>query len=286
MQSARRLAETQAAVLAPGAADWDCEGVQNPPRLPISLVVIAQDEEDRLADCLRSADFCAESLVLDGGSRDRTVELARSLGARVEVRAFDGHVRQKSAALEHATQDWVLSLDADERVSPALRAEILALFSRGEPPCAGYSVPRLTWHLGRWIRGGGWYPDRKLRLFRRVGARCGGVDPHDRFFVEGRVGALRGDLLHFTYRDLAHHLQKMDSYTTIAAERLHAAGRGWALTQMLLRPPHAFLRAWLFQAGFRDGRVGFKLATLDARYQWLRFSKLRRLRRASHSRPS
>lgn len=254
-----------------------------PAPLPISLVVIAQDESDRIADCLRSAEFCADRFVLDGGSRDDTVAIARAAGARAEFRRFDGFVSQKSAALERALQPWVLSLDADERVSPRLAAEIRALFAAGEPACDGYEFPRLSHHLGRWIRHGGWYPDRKLRLFRRGRGRIAGRDPHDRVEVDGRIGRLRGDLLHHPYRSLEQHLARMERYTTIAAAELHAAGRGAATLHWLLRPPLAFLRAYFLRAGFLDGGAGLRLAVLEARYQRLRFAKLRALRRGSAS---
>lgn len=250
-------------------------------RIPVSLVVIAQNEAAHVGDCLRSADFCADRFVLDGGSTDATPALAAAAGARVAQRPFDGFVTQKRAALEHAQHDWVLALDADERVSPALRAELEALFATGEPPCAGYTMPRLSWHLQRWIRGGGWYPDRKLRLFRRSRAAVTGTDPHDRFTVEGPVGRLRGDLLHYPYRDLAHHRAKMDRYTTIAAERLLERGRRGAAWRMLLMPPLAFLRSYLLRCGLRDGRAGLTLAALESRYEWLRYSKLRALQRAA-----
>lgn len=253
--------------------------------LPISLVVIAQDEEARLEDCLRSAAFCADRFVLDGGSRDGTVALAQRLGARTGHRPFDGFVTQRRAAVAEARHDWVLCLDADERVSDALAGEIRALFAHGAPALAGYDFPRLAHHLGRWIRHGGWYPDRKLRLCDRRRARFAGREPHDRIEVDGEVGHLRGDLLHHPYRDLAQHLARMERYTTIAAERLHAEGRGRGATvQWLLRPPLAFLRAYLWRAGLLDGAAGFRLALLEARYHRLRFGKLRRLRRAGSGR--
>ncbi len=250
-------------------------------RIPVSLVVIAQNEAAHIVDCLRSAAFCQDALVLDGGSTDATPALAAAEGARVEYRAFDGFVSQRNAALARARFDWVLVLDADERVSPALGAEILALFACGEPPCNGYSMPRLSWHLGRWIRGGGWYPDRKLRLFRRSLGGSTGVEPHDKLRVTGPVGELRGDLLHYPYKDLAQHRARMDRYTTIAAERMYAHGRPFATLRMLVMPPLVFLRSYVLRRGLRDGRAGLILAGMEARYEWLRYRKLRALRRAA-----
>ncbi len=245
--------------------------------LPVTVFVIAQDEEAHIADCLASAAFAAERVVLDGGSRDRTRELAAAAGARVEQRPFDGMNAQKNAALDLCRQPWVLNLDADERVGEELRRELEALFAAGEPPCAGYTMPRRAFHLGRWIRGGGWYPDRKLRLFRRTAGRFAGRDPHDKVVVDGPVGRLGGDLLHYAYRDLAHHVAKMDGYTTAAARSAHAAGRRAALPRMLLAPPLRFLKAYFLRAGFRDGRAGLVLAWMAARYEWHRYRKLRRL---------
>jgi len=253
-------------------------------KIPVSLVVIAQDEEEMLGDCLASVPFVAEKVVLDGGSRDRTVEIAQRHGALVHERPFDGWISQKNAALALATQPWVLSLDADERVSPELAEELQALFGSGDPSCDGYTLPRRAWHLGRWIRGGGWYPDRKLRLIRRGSGRWGGRDPHDKLRVRGPVGHLRGDLLHFPYRDLAHHRAKMEGYTSAAARSALAAGRRYPRLRMLFAPPLRFVKAYLLRAGFRDGGAGLVLAWMAARYEWLRWRKLSALLREDRSR--
>ncbi len=256
------------------------------PCLPLSVVIIAQNESDHILACLESAPFAAEWVVLDGGSTDNTVALAEEFGARVEHRPFAGWIEQKNAALALCKHDWVLSLDADERVSPALAQEIFQLFTTAEgeisadaPSCSGYRMPRLSYHLGRWIRGGGWYPDRKLRLFRRSLGFWGGRDPHDKVQLQGAVGELRGDLLHYPYRDLAHHRTKMDRYTQTAAERLFEDGRRGAWWRRWLMPPLAFLRAFFLRGGFRDGWVGLRLACLEVRYEWLRYSKLYALER-------
>jgi len=260
----------------------------DPGNIPLSVVVIAQDESAHIQDCLKSASFAEEAIVLDGGSQDDTVALAEACGARVETQAFHGWIAQKNAALALASHDWVLSLDADERVSPELAEEIKQLFrapdgsySAEAPACQGYDMPRRAFHLGKWIRGGGWYPDRKLRLFRRSKGKWGGRDPHDKLMLEGSLGALHGDLLHYPYRDLRHHLEKMERYTDTAAARLHEDGRRGAWYRRYLQPPLGFLKAYLLQAGFRDGRVGLRLALLHARYEWLRYSKLHALDRAA-----
>ncbi|HEX9795310.1 MAG TPA: glycosyltransferase family 2 protein [Planctomycetota bacterium] len=248
-------------------------------KLPISVVVIAQNEAAHVGDCLVSAGFAAELLVLDGGSDDQTVAIALRAGARVEQRAFDGWISQKNAALEMARQDWVLSLDADERVSPGLAAEIRGLFSGSGPDADGYEIPRRAFHLGRWIRGGGWYPDRKLRLIRRGKGCWTGRDPHDRLTVAGRVRRLQQDLLHYPYADLAAHVARMDRYTTAAAQAAFEAGRGAALLRMVVTPPLRFLKAYLVRGGFRDGRAGLVLAVLAAEYERMRYAKLWDLQR-------
>jgi glycosyltransferase involved in cell wall biosynthesis len=247
--------------------------------LPLSVVIIAQDERLNIVDCLRSAAFASERVVVDGGSQDETVRLCEQEGARVVHRRVDGFIKQREASIAAASEDWVLCLDADERVSPALEQEIRSLFADGSPDCDGYFLPRLAFHLGRWIRGGGWYPDAKMRLFRRAVARNVGAEPHDRIEVDGPTRRLKADLLHYPYRDLAHHLEKMNRYTDTAARSMFERGRGFAALRMLVMPPLSFLRAYLLRLGIRDGWAGIRLACLDARYEFLRYRKLWRLRR-------
>lgn len=244
------------------------------PRL--SVCVVAMDEERNVAECLRSADFADEWIVVDSHSKDRTRELAAQCGARVIERDWPGHVQQKNFALDQATHDWVLCLDADERVSPELRASILAALERAELP-AGFECARRTRYLGRWIRHGGWYPDRKLRLFRRTAGRWGGTNPHDHVRVDGPVERLAGDLLHHSYRSLSDHLRTIDSFTTIAAREKHAAGRRAGLLDTTLRPLGKFLRMYVLRAGFLDGWPGFAAAVSGAYYVFLKYAKLREM---------
>lgn len=256
-----------------------CVGMAEPELLPLSVVIIAQDERRNIVDCLRSVAFASERVVVDGGSKDETVQLCEQEGARVVNRKFDGFIPQREASIAAASQDWVLCLDADERVSEALEAEIRALFTEGTPDAFGYELPRLAFHLGRWIRGGGWYPDAKMRLFDRRKAQNVGAEPHDRIVVEGAVRRLKADLLHYPYRDLQHHLQKMDRYTDTAAQSMFERGRRFASLRLCIMPPLSFLRSYLLRLGMRDGFAGMRLACLDARYEFLRYSKLRRLQK-------
>jgi glycosyltransferase involved in cell wall biosynthesis len=242
-------------------------------RPPLSVCIVAMNEEDRIAECLRSADFADDWIVVDSHSTDRTREVARDAGARVIERDWPGHVAQKNFALEQASHDWVLCLDADERVSPELRASILAALDRAELP-DGFSFPRRNRYLGRWIRHGGWYPDRKLRLFRRGRGRWGGRNPHDRVHLDGTVVELTGDLLHDSYRSLSDHLRTIDSFTTIAASEKHAAGERATLIDVTLRPWGRFARMYLLKAGFMDGMPGFIAALMGTYYVFLKYAKL------------
>lgn len=243
-------------------------------RPKLSVCVIAKDEEAKIADCLRSASFADEWIVVDSHSTDRTREIAASLGARVVERDWPGHVEQKNHALSLATHDWVLCLDADERVSDELRASILAALERSSLP-DGFECARRTWYLARWIRHGGWYPDRKLRLFRRSAGSWTGRNPHDRVEVRGRVERLAGDLLHLSYDSLSDHLATIDSFTTIAAREKRAAGESAGFLDLTLRPFGKFVRMYVLKLGVLDGWPGFAAAVSGAYYVFLKYAKLR-----------
>ena len=251
-------------------------------RPPLSVCIVAMNEEDNIEECLASAGFAQEWIVIDSHSTDATREKAAARGARVVERDWPGHVQQKNFAIGEASNDWVLCLDADERVSPELRASILAALERPQD-ADGYAMARRTGYLGRWIRRGGWYPDRKIRLFRRSKGRWGGVNPHDHVHVEGRVGRLAGDLLHYSYRSISDHLRTIDSFTTIAAKEKHAAGRRAGIVDLTLRPFGKFLRMYVLKAGFLDGAPGLVVAVTGAFYVFLKYAKLREIERAALS---
>ncbi len=243
----------------------------------LSLVVIARDEADRIAECLASVPFAAEKLVVDSGSTDGTAEIAERAGARVIRTDWPGHVAQKNRAMDLATQPWVLSLDADERLSHQAAADLhAALRSPGD--AVGFSFPRLSTWLGTPLRHGRWYPDRKVRLVRRGQARWVGDDPHDRLAAEGPVRPLGGDILHVPYRDLSEHLSTIDRYSRVHAEALAKRGELSRWWDVVGRPPLHFVDAYLLRAGFLDGIPGFAVAGLGATHvmlKWLRLWQLR-----------
>jgi glycosyltransferase involved in cell wall biosynthesis len=253
-------------------------------RASLSACIIARDEEDRLGDCLASLAFCDEVVVVDAHSTDRTREIAEAAGARVIEREWPGHVAQKEFAIRQARNDWVLCIDADERVSPPLEKEIVALRDLGFPERAGWRMPRLSCYLGRWIRHGTWYPDHQLRLFDRRRGRWTGRDPHDRVELDGPAGRLRGDLLHHPYRSLEDHLATIDRYTTGSAALLHEQGRRARVIDLVVRPPWRFLRFYVLAGGWREGWRGLLMAYLAAHYVRLKYAKLWLLERASHAR--
>lgn len=247
-----------------------------PGRQSLSVCVITRDEEDRIGDCLASVAWADERIVVDSGSTDRTAAVAREHGARVIERPWPGYPAQKNFALGEAVSDWVLSLDADERVSPELADELRAFLAAPPAGVVAASVPRLTRYLGRWIRRGGWYPDRKVRLARRGAARWEGGDLHERLVPDGPTARLRGDLLHHTYRDVADHLRRIDRYSTEAARGLHARGTGRAAAAagLVLKPPAKFLAMYVLKGGFLEGMPGFIVAALGGYYVFLRYAKL------------
>jgi glycosyltransferase involved in cell wall biosynthesis len=242
------------------------------------------DEEDRIGDCLESLAFCDEILVVDSHSKDGTRALAAARGARVVERDWPGHVAQTEFAIRAAAHDWVLCVDADERISPGLRGEIERLRDQGFPGCAGWRTPRLSSYLGRWMKRGAWVPDWQLRLFDRRRGRWGGNDPHDHVLTDGSVGDLRGPLLHHPYRDLAEHLRTIDRYTTIMAEGMHARGVRASALDLAVRPASRFLRAYVLKLGILEGWRGFLQACLAAHYGRMKYAKLLVLQRGEETR--
>ncbi|MDV2451662.1 glycosyltransferase family 2 protein [Xanthomonas hortorum] len=233
----------------------------------ISACIIAFNEADRLRDCLSSLAFCDEIVVVDSGSTDATVALATALGARVLQRDFDGYRSQKAYCVEQASHDWVLCLDADERISDALRASIVAARDAGFTEAAGYRFARLSDYFGRFLRHGNAYPDRVLRLFdRRRGGWRGKREIHEAASVDGTVVTLSGDLIHYPYRSLAQQLAKTQRYAQMMAEHEYARGKRATWSKLVLAPAWRFWRGYLLRGGFRDGWHGLIYAYVRANY--------------------
>ncbi len=242
-------------------------------RPTISAVVICQDEEDHIGACLDSLAWCDERVVVDSGSSDRTVEIAGEKGANVLHHAWPGYVAQKNWALDQATCDWVLSLDADERCTEGLRGEIERTLA-GEAGSDGYAVRRHVFYLGRWIDHGGWYPDWKLRLVRRGAARWGGVDPHDKLEIAGLPERLDGELVHFTYPDFSGHLRTVQKFSDVVSAEWEKAGRGFSVWRAMIHPPAKFLECYVWKSGWRDGWPGFVIAVTSSFYVFAKYVKL------------
>lgn len=244
---------------------------------PISAVIIALDEEDRLPGALASVRFCDEVVVVDAGSTDRTREVAEAAGARVLVNApWPGFLAQRRLATSAARHEWVLALDADERVSDPLRAEIEALRRRGLSG-PGYLIPRVAHYLGRWIRGTDWYPDLQLRLFDRRRGRWEGGLVHESVRVEGTPGRLRHELQHFSYRDVAEHLRSIEQYARLWAQQAFAEGRRAGLAAGFGAGAWAFIRNYLLRRGFLLGGTGLAISTLNAHYAFTKLLLLHEL---------
>lgn len=241
--------------------------------MPVSVTVITRDEAANIDACLASVAWADEVLVVDCGSTDRTVEIARARGARVIVKDWPGYSAQKNFAAAEASNDWILSVDADERVTPELASEIRSTLATS-PTIAGFRIPRVTWHLGRWIRTTDWYPDYQLRLYDRRRASWKERRVHESVTADGPVGQLKNELQHYAYRDITHHHQTMDRYTTLAAEDMYASGRRAGVVDVALHPPAAFLRNYVLRRGFTDGMPGFIISVMNAHYVFLKFAKL------------
>jgi glycosyltransferase involved in cell wall biosynthesis len=244
----------------------------------LTVTVITHNEARNLAAALESVSWADEVVVIDSHSTDDTVAIARRAATRVEVRDWPGYGAQKNYAASIASNDWILSLDADERVTPELASDIRALMGDG-PSALGYRIPRVAFYLGTWIRSTDWYPDYQLRLYDRRAGRWTERRVHESIELTGTPGQLRHDLQHFPYRDISHHLATIDRYTTLAAEEWHAAGRRATAPQILVHTELAFARNFVLKRGFTDGAAGLIVSSLNSYYVFLKLAKLWELQR-------
>ncbi len=241
--------------------------------MSLSVIIIARNEAQRIEACLRSAQFAEEIVLVDSGSTDGTVAIARKYTDRVLETEWRGYAATRQLALEHATQEWVLWLDADESVPPALRDEIGAALAAGLH--AGYHIARKTLFLGHWIRHCGWYPGYVLRLFRRdADPRFTNEEVHESLRIRGTTGHLKQPMIHDTDPTLHHYLSKFNSFTSLGARQLYLSGRRFRLTDLVFRPMLTLLKMYVLKRGFLDGLPGLILCGLSACYVFTKYAKL------------
>lgn len=240
----------------------------------LSVITLALNEEHNIADCLESVRWADEIIVVDSGSTDNTVAIATRYTPIVLQVEWQGYGATKNLAMQKASGDWILWLDADERVPPTLAAEIREILQKDDTNTHGYEVARRAYFLGKWIRHSGWYPGRVTRLFRKAYARFTETLVHEQIVVDGPIGRLRHDLLHFTDPNLEHYFSKFNRYTTLAARDLWAAGRRSSLYDLLVRPAFVFVKMYILRRGFLDGMHGFILCVASACYVFAKYAKL------------
>lgn len=244
-------------------------------RPTLSVILIVRNEAGNIRDCLASVSWADELIVVDSGSTDETLAIAREFTRFVFSHDWPGFGPQKNRALGYATRDWVLSLDADERVTPELRQEIEAVIAGGH--LDGYWMPRLSQFCGTFVRHSGWYPDPVLRLFRRAQGRFSDSLVHEKVVLSGKAGMLEHPLLHYSYLSVQDVERKVEQYSSAAAQQMFQSGKSVWPTTAFLRGAWAFLRTYVLKRGLLDGRTGFRIAVMNARTTFLKYRKLVRL---------
>lgn len=239
----------------------------------ISATIICKNEERNIQRCLQHLDFVDEIVVVDSGSEDRTLEICKRFTDRVMYHPWPGYIEQKNYALEQATHEWVLSLDADEVVSPELKEDILDALRNDQGKYDGYRVNRHVYYLGRWINHC-WYPEYKIRLFKKCKGRWVGKNLHERVELNGKYRDLKGDLEHYTYRNISQHLHTIDSFSSLGADGKFEEGKSARLLDLVFNPMFRFLKLYVLKRGFLDGMPGFIIAVLGSYYCFLKYAKL------------
>ncbi|MBW1740968.1 MAG: glycosyltransferase family 2 protein [Deltaproteobacteria bacterium] len=250
----------------------------------LSVVIITYNEEQNIGRCLESVQWADEIIIVDSFSTDRTIDIARKYTDKIFQRALDGYGAQKNYAISKATNTWILALDADERLTPELSEEILALFRSGEPAMAAYELPYKVFFGNRWVRHSGWYPEYHIRLFRKDKGRFKERFVHEGVEVSGPVGRLRHFVEHYTYRSISDFIQRMDRYSTLSAEAYYKEGRHVSWTETVFRAWFTFVQMYFLKRGFLDGALGFQLAILYSYYTFVKYAKLKELRQTEKER--
>ena len=242
-------------------------------KTPLSVVIITKNEASRIEDCLKSVDWAAEAIVLDDFSADNTVEIAKRYTPRVFQRQMDFEGKHRNYAYDMATYDWILSLDADERVTPELQREITDLLNTG-PTCNGYTIPRKNFMASTWVRYGGMYPSAQLRLFRKDKFRYDEhAEVHPQAYMPDPRGALKSDIIHYTYRNFTDAIAKLDRQTDLEARKWFREKRKIGIFSTIRKTIDRFWRAYFSKQGYKDGVIGLFLAVNSGMYQFLSFAK-------------
>lgn len=245
----------------------------------ISAAIITFNEEKNIERCIKSLfGVVDEIIIVDSGSEDKTQEIASSLGAKVIVNSFEGHIQQKNFAITQTQNDWVISLDADEALSDELKKSILEV--KGILSGSGYEFNRLTNYCGKWIKHCGWYPDKKLRLFKKDKGAWGGKNPHDKYILTNESPRhLKGDILHYTFYEVSEHKAQIIKFTDIASQSLFELGKKSNWVKIYGKTVAKFIRNYIIKLGFLDGITGFHICRLSAHATYLRYYKLLKLQR-------
>ncbi len=242
-------------------------------KLPISACIVTFNEEERIADCLKSIDWCDEIVVVDSLSTDGTVQICEKFTDKVFQIQWQGYVKQKNYGIDQSTNEWVLCIDSDERISEKLKEEIKDEFEKGSfSRFDGFYFPRHVFYLGKWINHCGWYPDYSLRLFRKEKGRFGGIDPHDKVHLEGRTKKLKNDLYHFPYKNVESQIQHIQKYSDLYAKITPAKTSNYL--NLLIKPSYKFFEVYILKRGFLDGIQGFIISVLTSYYMFLKLAKL------------
>jgi len=246
----------------------------------ISAIIIAKNEETNIGRCLKSVEWVDEIVVVDDGSTDRTLDIAREYGAKIFQIEWEGFGAAKNYALDKAISDWVLSIDADEEVTGELALEIKRVI-KDDTSTGGFMIPRVTNFLGRWIKHSRWYPDYVLRLFKRKHGRFTEALVHEKVVLEGRNEHLKNHLKHYSYPDIDTYCRKLRNYSYLGANELYKNGKRFSPFQLIIKPPASFIRHYITGAGFLDGVEGFMIASLSAMGVMLKYIKLRELEKGA-----
>jgi glycosyltransferase involved in cell wall biosynthesis len=260
--------------------------IPSSPNPLLSVAVIARDEADRIPRLLSTLAPSDEVVVVDSGSTDATVEICRTWGARVIHHEWMGYPAQKQFAMECTRGDWILNLDADEALSPESYSEILRAIAKATPDVNGFSMPRLSRYLGRWIRHGGWYPDRKVRLVRRNFARWVGANLHERLEVSGKVQELSYPLLHYVYRDISDQVRTINRFSSVSADDRRVPGSKAYVLLGLVHALGKFLECAIWKLGLLDGIPGIVIAANSSFYVFLKHAKAWEMGFSGHESPS